>query len=73
MIRYFFLYLLFINMIVNVIVFVPRTLINERFEGAVMAIIIGIPFTIILLYFYTNALVKFPGKGLPEILYDHTY
>jgi hypothetical protein len=68
----YFLYMVMTNMLVNVIVFVPRLLIQERFEGAVMAMLIGIPISAILLYFYSNAIFKFPGQGLPEILNEHT-
>lgn len=71
MIRYF-LYLVLMNMIVNVIVFVPRILIDERYDGAVMAVMIGIPLSVLFLYFYSNALLKFPAKGLPEIISEHT-
>ncbi len=60
------------NMVVNVTAFVPRIIIDERFEGSVMAVIIGIPLTVLLLYFFTNAMLRFPGKGLPEILFQHT-
>lgn len=64
----YFLYLVLLNMMVNVIIFVPKILIQYRYEGAVMAIIIAIPLGLMLNYFYCTAINKFPGQGLPEIL-----
>jgi len=51
---------------------VPYHLINERFSGSVMAIILSPFIGAIMLYMFTNALTKFPGEGLPEI-FDHFY
>lgn len=64
----YFLYLIVCNMMINVIMFVPRTLLQYRFEGAVMGMIISIPIGIILSFIYSRSLSKFPGKGLPELM-----
>lgn len=71
MTRYFYL-LVFLNMISNVILFVPRILIDHRFDGAVISIPIGTMISILLLFLFTKAMLCFPGKGLPEILQENT-
>ncbi|MED4532818.1 hypothetical protein ABET51_17710 [Metabacillus fastidiosus] len=65
--RYFF-YLIATNMLVNVIVWVPKILLRERFDGAVMAILVGILIGTILLFLFVPAINKFPNLGIPEIL-----
>ncbi|MCR8630190.1 spore germination protein [Paenibacillus radicis (ex Xue et al. 2023)] len=64
--RYFF-YALILTMMINSILYVPRILINERYEGALMSLILGTLIGSILLYIFTGSLLKFPGMGLPEI------
>jgi len=64
----YFLYLVLLNMIVNVIIFVPKILIDYRYEGAVMGVIIAIPIGVALNYVYCMAINKFPSQGMPEIL-----
>ncbi|WP_066064869.1 GerAB/ArcD/ProY family transporter [Neobacillus soli] len=63
----YFLYLVLLNMIVNVIIFVPKILIEYRYNGAVMGVLIAIPIGIALNYFYSTAINRFPEQGLPEI------
>ncbi|MBT2688215.1 GerAB/ArcD/ProY family transporter [Bacillus sp. ISL-47] len=65
--RYLY-YLIILNMLANLIVFVPRILIDERRDGAVMALILALPLGIAVIFLFIGALSKFPGKGLPEIL-----
>ncbi|MGG3806530.1 GerAB/ArcD/ProY family transporter [Metabacillus fastidiosus] len=65
--RYFF-YLIATNMLVNVIVWVPKILLAERFDGAVMAIPIGVLIGTIFLFLFVSAINKFPNLGIPEIL-----
>jgi hypothetical protein len=67
MIRYFY-YLIFLNMLANIILFVPRILISHRFEGSMMSILLSVPIGFTLLYFFVNSISKFPGQGLPEIM-----
>ncbi|WP_223587847.1 hypothetical protein [Neobacillus bataviensis] len=57
-------------MLINVIIFVPKILIEHRYEGSVMGVLIAIPIGIGMNYLYSHTLNKFPGKGLPEILAD---
>ncbi len=64
----YYIYLVLLNMMVNVIIFVPKILIEYRYEGAVMGVLIAIPIGLALNYFYCKAINKFPEQGLPEIL-----
>ena len=64
----YFLYLILLNMLTNVIIFVPKILIEYRFDGAVMGVLIAIPIGLLLSYLYCKAFSKFPGQGLPEVL-----
>ncbi|MDN3015227.1 GerAB/ArcD/ProY family transporter [Paenibacillus sp. BSR1-1] len=66
----YFLYLVFLNMLINVIIFVPKILIEHRYNGSVMGVLIAIPIGIGMNYLYSHSLNKFPGQGLPEILAD---
>lgn len=65
--RYFY-YLVLINMLANVIAFVPRILMDHRFNGSLMSILLAVPIGTALLYFFSKSLQQFPGQGLPEIL-----
>lgn len=65
--RYFF-YIVFINSIANTIIFLPRILLPNRYEGAIMAIIFSIPLGTLLLYFFSKPMMKFPRKIFSEIL-----
>lgn len=67
--RYFY-YLIFLNMLANIVVFVPRILIDERREGAILAMVIAIPLGLISGYLFAKCITKFPGKGLPEIFFE---
>ncbi|NQX65537.1 hypothetical protein HQN90_05295 [Paenibacillus alba] len=71
MYRYFY-YLVFLNMLANIILFAPRILISHRFEGSTMAMLLSIPIGSTLLIVFVNSIRKFPGLGLPEILKNHT-
>ncbi|USB33999.1 GerAB/ArcD/ProY family transporter [Paenibacillus sp. YPG26] len=61
-------YLFLINALINVINFVPRGLIAQRFNGAAMAIVVSVPIGLTLMYLCVKMMNKFPGEGLPEIL-----
>lgn len=64
--RYLY-YLVFLNMLVNVVVFVPEILIRDRFNGALMSVFIAVPISTALLFWFGKSLVQFPKQGLPEI------
>ncbi|WP_139491491.1 GerAB/ArcD/ProY family transporter [Brevibacillus dissolubilis] len=65
--RYYF-YLILLNGFVNVLLFVPGILIDKRYDGALMAIIVAIPIGVTLIYLFVKLISHFPGEGLPEIL-----
>ncbi|KIL41866.1 hypothetical protein SD70_04425 [Gordoniibacillus kamchatkensis] len=65
--RYFY-YMVLNNMLVNVLALVPRILIRERFDGAVMALFWAAAIGTAFMYAFTKSIEKFPRQGLPEIL-----
>ncbi|MBT2659351.1 GerAB/ArcD/ProY family transporter [Bacillus sp. ISL-18] len=69
--RYFY-YLIIVNMLINVVAYVPRYLIEQRFNGTIMSILIAVIITIVFLYVYCNTLNQFPGLGQPEIIKRYT-
>lgn len=54
----------------NLFFYVPHFLIEDRFNGAVMALILGGAIGSLLAYLFSAAIRKFPGKGLPEIFQE---
>lgn len=68
--RYFY-YMIFINMLVNVTVFVPKILLEHRYSGAIMSILVAAPVGTLLLYQYAKAVSAFPGKSFAEISSVH--
>jgi hypothetical protein len=55
-------------MLMNIFLYVPSILIDNRYEGTVLAIPIGILIGTTFLYLFTISLNKFPAKGVPEVL-----
>jgi spore germination protein KB len=66
----YFLYLVILNMLTNVIIFVPKYLIKYRFDGLILSLLIATVIGIGLMYVDTIVYSRFPGQGLPEILED---
>ncbi|MDF2788413.1 MAG: GerAB/ArcD/ProY family transporter [Neobacillus sp.] len=64
----YFLYLVILNMLTNVIIFVPKYLIQYRFDGLILSMLLAIVIGIGLMYLDTIVYARFPGQGLPEIL-----
>jgi hypothetical protein len=64
--RYFYC-LFLMNSLINVINFVPRELVDNRFDGALMSILIAVVLGTLFVYVFTRLMDKFPGKGIPEI------
>lgn len=64
--RYVF-YHYFVVCFTNLMLLVPYHLINERFDGSVMALLISPILGGIMMYLFTSGISKFPGQGLPEI------
>ncbi|BBI32436.1 hypothetical protein [Cohnella abietis] len=67
MARYFYYHVIYVGMI-NVMLFVPWTLIQHRFNGAVSAIVIAVVVGTVLAYVTTSLFLRFPGMGLPDII-----
>jgi hypothetical protein len=65
--RYFF-YLMIMTMIVNVMAYVPNILIQGRTHGSIMGMLIGVLISTLLIYVFSISMIKYPGKGVPEIL-----
>lgn len=68
--RYFFYNFILVSLI-NLMLYIPHILIRYRYTGSVSSIAIGAVIGCILIYLYTFAIAKYPGKGLPEILKMH--
>lgn len=64
--RYFYC-LFLMNSLINIINFVPRELIDRRFDGALISILIGTVTGTLFVYIFTVLIAKFPRQGLPEI------
>ncbi|MCD1257989.1 GerAB/ArcD/ProY family transporter [Paenibacillus athensensis] len=69
MIRYFY-YLILLNMLANIVLFVPGIFISRRFEGSILSVAIAVPIGYALIQVFMRALSAFPGQGFPEILRD---
>ncbi|GFZ32635.1 hypothetical protein CSC2_31610 [Clostridium zeae] len=65
--RYFF-YLVLINSITNIIIFLPEILLPEWNNGGLLSIFLSIPFGTIMMYIFLKTLTMFPNKTLSEIL-----
>lgn len=55
-------------MLANVVALVPSILIEGRLNGTVSSLMIAIVITLIYCFVFTNSMLKFPGKGQPEII-----
>ncbi|QHW29609.1 GerAB/ArcD/ProY family transporter [Paenibacillus rhizovicinus] len=64
--RYYF-YVMCMSMMIHTILFIPRVNVDERYDGAVMSLFVGPLIGSILMIIFTRAMMKFDGKGLPEI------
>lgn len=64
----YFYYLFLLNASINLINYVPRILIQDRFQGALMSILIAIPVGLLCMFIFIKLIQKFPNEGLPEIL-----
>ncbi|WP_248924178.1 GerAB/ArcD/ProY family transporter [Paenibacillus hamazuiensis] len=65
--RYFY-YLVILNMLVNVISYVPQIMTEYRFQGTPAAIVLAVPIGTLLMYAFMKSLTRFPNKTFPEIL-----
>ncbi|MEK8131843.1 GerAB/ArcD/ProY family transporter [Paenibacillus filicis] len=63
----YFAYLFIISALINIINFVPRTLIDHRFDGALMSIAAAIVVGSAMMVLVTWSIQKIPGMGMPEL------
>ena len=68
----FFYYLLLINMITSVVATNPKVLLHNSDEGAVTSMILAVVAGLFFVYILAAFFNKFPGQGLPELLYKFT-
>ncbi|RNB78536.1 hypothetical protein EDM56_30535 [Brevibacillus fluminis] len=71
MVRYFYFFVL-LNMISNVIILVPKVLIEHRFDSATIGLVTGFVIGTILMFLFVRFMKAFPEEGLPEILQKAT-
>ncbi|MBB6734997.1 GerAB/ArcD/ProY family transporter [Cohnella zeiphila] len=64
----YFVYLVFLNMLVNIVSYVPQILIGSRFQGAIWAILASVPIGMLLIYTCLKSMSRFPRQGLTDIL-----
>ncbi|MBD2847101.1 hypothetical protein IDH44_18030 [Paenibacillus sp. IB182496] len=67
MTRYVY-YLMVVNMLVNVFAYVPSILIEHRFDGAIMSILLGTLIGSVLLLLFVGIFNRYPAQGLPELI-----
>jgi spore germination protein KB len=66
----YFIYLVLLNMLTNVIIFVPRFLIQYRFDGMLISMVIAIVVGMALMYVDSRVFARFPGQGFTDIIHD---
>jgi hypothetical protein len=64
--RYFY-YLIFVNMLVNVVAYVPRLLIRDRFHGSIMAVPIAVLIGGGMMLIFSRLMRHFPEQDLAQI------
>ncbi|TXC91574.1 GerAB/ArcD/ProY family transporter [Metabacillus litoralis] len=69
--RYIYM-MLILNMLTNIVAYVPKMLLEQRTSGSILAILLAVPVGMIIIYLYTKYLSEFPYMGLPEILEKYT-
>ncbi|MFD1957625.1 GerAB/ArcD/ProY family transporter [Paenibacillus thailandensis] len=65
--RYFY-YSVMLASMMNILFYIPKFLIHQRYTGAVSSLLVGGAAGSLLAFLFLNAIQRFPGKGLPEIL-----
>lgn len=64
----FYYYLVYLNMVVNIVASVPSIFLHYSREGALLGILLSVFFGALIIWVYTRFFNAFPGKGLPELL-----
>lgn len=68
--RYYY-YLLILNMLANITVFTPKLLLEKRTSGMIGSLLLAVLIGLIFLWIQTKIYIKFPGMGLPELMYKY--
>ncbi|MFC0210914.1 GerAB/ArcD/ProY family transporter [Paenibacillus chartarius] len=55
-------------MLVNVLAFVPRVLVVNRYNGSVLGLFVSTGISTLLMYVFCKTIEKFPGTSIPELL-----
>lgn len=61
-------YLILINMVANVLLYVPTILIEYRIRGSVAAVLLSVVIGTMMMTLFVKGLEKFPGKSFTEIM-----
>ncbi len=69
--RRYFYYLILVNLLTNMVVYVPKILISHRYNGVLFSILIGTLLSLILMYLFTSSMEKFPGRTQADIVSSH--
>lgn len=64
----YFLYLVFVNMVANMVASVPKILLKERMDGVILSMLLSIITGMIVVYAFMRFFQLFPGQGLPELM-----
>ncbi|MCP8969475.1 GerAB/ArcD/ProY family transporter [Ectobacillus ponti] len=67
----YFLYLIMLNMLTNVVAYVPHMLLEERLSGSVLSMLIAVPIGLLFSYIFYKTMSKFPGETYPQIVKRH--
>lgn len=68
--RYFYYGFLYVALI-NIMLFVPNILLQNRYTGSISSMALAIPAGTLLALLFASSITKFPGKAIPEIMYEH--
>ncbi|MBJ6362020.1 hypothetical protein ACFOQM_12040 [Paenibacillus sp. GCM10012307] len=68
--RYFYYSFLYV-LLINIMMFVPNIIIQNRYSGGISSLLLAIPFGTMLALLFSSSISRFPGKAVPEILFDH--
>ncbi|MDN3015987.1 GerAB/ArcD/ProY family transporter [Paenibacillus sp. BSR1-1] len=69
MTRHFF-YIVMLTMMLNIILNVPMVLVQDRFHGSIISIVISIIIGSLFIFLFIIGMSRFPKKGLPEIFHE---
>ena len=67
-----FYYLISVTMISSIVAAVPRILLHESKNGAILSMIFAVIAGVVITYTVTCFFNKFPGQGLPELMKKYT-